>query len=148
MNKKQHDCTIEKIVEPRQTVFTFIWSDLQEADKHRIRKSVPHYPGIFELFYKDKGGYVSFFIAKVWYSGLRDRIRECTDPELMKNPGRRKILNEKVCYYRYTVCENKADLFDAFYTLAVSLGFDAKDIPHTKRFPKMLIEEIPRRRKK
>lgn len=149
MTQKKNDCTIEKIVEPKQTVFTIIWSNLQVADKHEIRKSVPHYPGIFELYYKDeRGGYVSFFIAKVWYGGLRDRIRECTDPELMKNPQRREILETKQCFFRYTISENKADLFDAFYTLAVSLGINAKEIPHTNRYPRMIAEEIPRRRRK
>ncbi|MBN2440556.1 MAG: hypothetical protein JXJ04_04405 [Spirochaetales bacterium] len=102
--------------EDNSVYFIIHWSRIKKADKYDIIKHVPSVPGIFELYYLDyKKKLNLFFLSRAWYGGLRNSLRERTDPELEKDPNRRKILEDYDCYYRYTISQSFGDMSDILF---------------------------------
>ena len=98
--------------------FTVRWSPILKADRHQIIGSVPAVAGLFELYYQDKSGGLNLFhLGNAWYGGLRSWIRGATDPTVETDPGRRKILNDHPCYYRYCMSNSHPDIQDVLFFL-------------------------------
>lgn len=96
--------------------FTVRWSRLTLADKYRIVTGVPSVAGIYELYSMDEKKKLNLFhVASVWFGGLRNELRARTDPELEQDPVRRRILEERDCYYRYSLIENSDDMADILF---------------------------------
>jgi hypothetical protein len=108
--------TTIKAVEEGSAFYTVYWSRLAKVDKHRINGSVPAISGIYEIYYMDRAGKLNYFaVAKTWYGGLRYAIRTKTDPELEENPGRKRILDEEDCYYRWSGVTSSPDMDDLLF---------------------------------
>lgn len=108
--------TTIKSVEEEDAYYTIYWSRLAKADRHRIAGSVPAIAGIYEIYYMDRAKKLNHFaVAKTWYGGLRHAIRTKTDPELEEDPGRRRILDEEDCYYRWSAVSSNPDMDDLLF---------------------------------
>lgn len=100
--------------------YTIRWSPLAKVDKFEIIKKVPSVAGIYQLYFLDDHKSLTlFFMVRVWYGGLRVSLREHTDPLLVEDPKRRKILETRTCYYRYTILSSVKDMEDIFHILSL-----------------------------
>lgn len=134
VEKKEKDSTV---------YFTIHWSNLYKVEKYFIINSVPSVAGIFELYYMDeKKKLVLMFVSRVWYGGLRTRLRRITDPELTEHPKRKQLLENRSCYFRYTISQSFADMQDILFFFAGRYvpGVDA--VQHSGRYEEIFIEEI------
>jgi hypothetical protein len=107
--------------------FTVRWSRLILADKYGIITTVPSVAGIYELYSMDEKKKLNLFhVASVWFGGLRHELRVRTDPELEQDLARRRILEDRDCYYRYSLIENSDDMADILFF------FNRTYFPHTE----------------
>ncbi len=108
-----------KEVRERSVYFNVSWSRLRKCDKYEIIKSVPSEAGIFEMYYEDeKGKLCLFHVGKSWYGGLRNEIRLRADAELEKDPSRRAILEDRDCWYRWSLLSSSDDMADVLWFFA------------------------------
>ena len=122
--------------------YTVYWSSLRKADKHDIHRTVPSMSGIYELYYLDtKRALNLFYLAMAWYGGLRGSIREKTDVEIERDPGRCRILNERTCMYRYSIIQSFKDLSDVFYFFSRTYYPDKLDVEHSDRYDYIYVKE-------
>mgnify|MGYP001098251759 CR=1 FL=1 len=123
--------------------FTVRWSALQKVDKFTILKSVPAMAGIFELYYQDpKKKLIRFYIARVWIGGLRSTLRMITDSTLHEHLDWIDTLENKTCFFRYSLCSSFKDLVDVFYFFAETLYPGKKKTYHSRRFMDIRVNEI------
>ncbi len=125
-----------------EAYYTIIWSPLTEVDKFIILNKVPSMPGIFELYYMDEyRKLVCFYIARVWYGGLRGTIRDITDPLIVIDEKRKWVLENKKCYFRYSIVNSFADMEDLLHIFA-SKRLNPKLVPdHSGRYEELYIKE-------
>lgn len=119
------------------------WSEHTIVNRYRIAREVPARAGIFELSYKDeKGGSLKpFYMERVWLGGLRAEIRRASDPAEVTDPLRRGVLNNKKCYYRYTIVESKEDMLDLLNGYSSRLLPERKPPADSGRYEKIFIGE-------
>ena len=123
--------------------YTIQWSSLIKTDKYEIVKSVPSVTGFYELYYLDKKKTLNlFFMSEAWYGGLRNAIRERTDPEIEKNEARRKILNDFDVYYRYCICSSYPDIKDVVYFFVQTYFPQNTEITGSGRYEEIFVKEI------
>jgi len=123
--------------------FTVRWSPLQKVDKYTIVRSVPAVAGIFELYYKDNHHkLVRFYIAKVWIGGLRSHLRRITDPLLNEDEKWQKVLDERTCYFRYSVCQSYKDMSDVLYFFSETIYPNESRTDNSNRYPGISVHEI------
>ena len=122
--------------------FTLQWSGLQKSDKYTIINSVPAEAGIFELYYKDeRKKLVLMRVARVWYGGLRSRLRRVTDPELEQDERHVAILMKHEIFYRYSVIRSFDDMKDILYFFASRYTPGNDTIEHSGRYLEIFLEE-------
>jgi hypothetical protein len=110
---------VGKQVRGGDVFFTITWSPLAQADKFLINASVPAMAGIFELYYLDEKKKLRLIcIQRVWYGGLRSRLRMVTDPELAEDPKRKELLETHECYFRYSLTNSSEDMADILFFFA------------------------------
>ena len=136
---------VTKRVRGKAAYFTLWWSPLQKVDKITIINSVPSEAGIFELYYiDDKKKLVMMRVARVWYGGLRSRLRTVTDPELEKDERHKKILLERECYFRYTIITTFGDMQDVLFFFASRYTPKQNSVEHSGRYEEIfLLEKSP-----
>ncbi len=137
------EASLNKEVNEGNAYFTVRWSPILKADRHQIIGSVPAVAGLFELYYQDKsGGLNLFLLGNAWYGGLRSWIRGATDPTVETDPGRRKILNDHPCYYRYCMSNSHPDIQDVLFFLGDTY-FAGKN-PHqpSGRYENIFVNEV------
>ena len=118
------------------------WSALQKADKYDIIKTVPSVSGIYELYYMDEKKKLNlFYVSKAWYGGLRHSLRKLTDPELVRDPARHKVLNDYDCYYRYSLTNSYADMSDIIYFFARTYFPPSVKAEHSGRYIDIFVDE-------
>ena len=123
--------------------FTVYWSLIKKTDKYEINNNVPAVSGIYELYYQDQNKKLNlFFFARAWYGGLRNHLRERSDPELEKNIERKKILKDYECFYRYSQISSLADMADLYYFFACTNFPDYKDVFSSERYENIYVKEI------
>ncbi len=125
-----------------EAYYTVVWSPLAEVDKFIILNKVPSMPGIFELYYMDEyKKLVCFYIARVWYGGLRGTIRDITDPLIVIDEKRKYVLETRKCYFRYSIVNSFADMKDLIHIFAVK-RLDPGFVPdHSGRYDELYIKE-------
>lgn len=134
---------IEKQVDEGAVYFTLFWSALQKARKFDIISKVPEQAGVLELYYMDENHRLfPMYTQRVWYGGLRSRLRRITDPELVTDTKHRGILEKYNCYYRYTLTENMGDMLDIIYFFSLSYLPDCEPPEHSGRYEKIFVEEV------
>ncbi|MBI9104148.1 MAG: hypothetical protein JEY99_17155 [Spirochaetales bacterium] len=132
------DC---KVVDGK-AYYTLAWSPLTRVDKYSILKKVPAMSGIYELYYYDEHkNLFCFFICRVWYGGLRGAIREATDPLIVMNPKRKAVLEERECFFRYTVVTSFADIRDLMNLLGMKRGNPETAPPDSDRYEELFFKE-------
>jgi hypothetical protein len=57
-------------------------------------------------------------VARAWYGGLRNSIRETTDPELVRNGKHRGLLAEYETWYRFAPVRSFGDMSDLMFFFA------------------------------
>jgi hypothetical protein len=123
--------------------YTVFWSALRKADRYEIISSVPSVPGIFELYYQDEHKQMNlFFVSKAWYGGLRNWLRKATDATLEENPGRRKLLTDHDCYYRYVEISSYGDMSDVLFFFAETYFPHANRVQSSGRYPNIFVNEV------
>ena len=133
---------VSKITRGQDAYYTVSWSRLRKSDKYEIVKSVPSEAGIYELYYMDeKGKLCLFHVGKSWYGGLRNEIRLRTDAELEKDPAHRVILEERDCWYRWSLVSASDDMADIIFFFAGTYRLDAK-VHHSGRYRNIFINEV------
>lgn len=107
---------LEKHVEHGDMYYTLYWSLLRKAEKYDIIRHVPSIAGLYELYYMDEHNRIHLMcLARVWYGGLRNRLRADTDPTIVMDPKYREILETYDVYYRYTATESMSDMVDVLH---------------------------------
>ncbi len=110
------DPVISKSVAKGNAYYTVRWSVLRQADKFDILNSVPSVSGIFELYFVDRNRTLNYIdVYRAWYGGLRNTLRELTDPLITKIPGLRDLAKRKLLVYRYSLSNSNADMADIIY---------------------------------
>ena len=133
----------KKKVKDEEVFYTVKWSPLTKVDKFEIIKKVPSVAGIYELFYEnEKKNIIPFFLAWVWYGGLRISLRETTDPTLVKDEKRKEVLENKTCLYRYSILSSVEDMQDIFHYLALRRVPPSQVPEHSGRYLEIFVEEI------
>jgi hypothetical protein len=134
---------VQKLVRGAAAYFTVSWSRLSKSDKYDIIKSVPSEAGIYELYYKDeKDKLCLFYVGKSWYGGLRNELRARTDVELEKDPARRAILDEKNCWYRWTLISSSDDMADILWFFAQTYLPGTLSVKASGRYERVYVKEI------
>ena len=119
--KERGEAVTGKQVYRGDVYYTVGWSRLSRVNKMDILNKVPAVAGIYELYYQDpRKKLILFYMARVWYGGLRGSLRENTDPLLVEEPRRKKVLEEKDCFYRYTMVSSVQDMEDILHYFALS----------------------------
>ena len=133
----------KKKVKDEEVFYTVKWSPLTKVDKFEIIKKVPSVAGIYELFYEnEKKNIIPFFMAWVWYGGLRISLRETTDPILVEDPKRKEVLENKTCLYRYSILSSVEDMQDIFHYLALQRVPPSRVPEHSGRYLEIYVEEL------
>jgi len=133
---------IVKEIEDDAVYFIIYWSRLTKADKYDIIRNVPSVPGIFELYYMDEKKKLNlFFLSRAYYGGLRNTIRQRTDPELEDDVDRRRVLNKYDCYYRYTVTQSHMDMTDILFFFKRTYNPNDTKVQDSGRFEQIFVEE-------
>jgi len=107
---------ITKSVAKGNAYYTVQWSSLRRADKFEILNVVPSVSGIFELYYVDRARTLNYIdVYRAWYGGLRNSLRELTDPIITRIPGLRDLAKRRLLVYRYSQSNSNADMADVLY---------------------------------
>lgn len=132
-----------KLEDKGDAYYTVYWSRIAKADKYRINGSVPAFSGIYEIYYMDDRGKLNYLsVAKTWYGGLRYALRTRTDPELEEDEGRKKILDEHDCYYRYSAVSSTLDMDDLlFFFEQVHFPGRSRQV-HSGRYRRIHVREL------
>ena len=80
-------------------------------------------------------------VSRVWYGGLRSRLRRLTDPELEEDPRRRELLEKYDCYYRYSVIHSMDDMQDILYFFASRYTPGKGKMQHSGRYAEIYLRE-------
>lgn len=122
--------------------FSINWSPLEGISRRRINAAVPSMPGIWELYYLENSRIPRLLkMGAAWRGGLRHKLRFESDPEQPANSVHRGLLEGGDCYYRYTICEIRDDLIDAYTVIASIRGWDIGEIEQTGRHLEIRIRE-------
>jgi hypothetical protein len=134
---------VQRREKAKAVYYTVNWSRLRKADKYDIVKSVPSEAGIYELYYlDDKGKLCIFHVGKSWYGGLRNELRERTDAEMEKDARRKEILEEKDCFYRWSLLSNSDDMADLLYFFAQTWLPGTLTVHHSGRYEQIYVNEV------
>ncbi|MCF7929739.1 MAG: hypothetical protein K9L68_14075 [Spirochaetales bacterium] len=134
-----------KRVKDDDAYYEIIWSKLFKTDKYQITTEVPSVSGLIELFYQQPGGRMAlFFLALVWYGGVREEIRKLTDPVLEEDDARREILEKYDIYYRFAQVESFPDLKDILFFFKEELEYPNESIEHSGRYERIFVLEKSR----
>ena len=137
------DPTVKKKVDGTSAYYTIQWSPLEKVDKYTIITSVPSEAGIFELYYLDDKKKLNLMrMSRVWYGGLRSRLREITDPTLVEDENWKNILETKECYYRYSVMQSRDDMQDIVFFFAGRYAPKDTSIEHSGRYEDIYLQEL------
>ena len=127
--------------------FTITWSPFQKADKFIINASVPALAGIFELYYSDDKKKLNLIcIQRVWYGGLRSRLRSATDPDLAEDPKRKELLSSHDCYFRYSLTNSSEDMADILFFFASVRPVASGTAKPSGRYGTVFVKEISQNR--
>ncbi len=133
---------VSRLTKGQDVYYTVSWSRLKKADKYEIVKSVPSEAGIYELYYMDdKGKLCLFHVGKSWFGGLRNEIRLRTDSELEKDEAHRTILEERDCWYRWSLVSASDDMADIIFFFASTYQLAAK-VRHSGRYRNIFVNEV------
>jgi hypothetical protein len=134
---------VGKLVRKRDAFFTVYWSRLKKSDKYEIVKSVPSEAGIYELYYMDdKKKLCLFHVGKSWYGGLRNELRARTDVELETDLGRRALLEEHDCWYRWSLLSNSDDMADIIFFFAQTYFPGILTVHASGRYEHIYVKEV------
>jgi hypothetical protein len=134
---------VQKKEKARNAYFTVSWSRLKKADKYDIVKSVPSEAGIYELYYMDdKGKLCLFHVGKSWYGGLRNELRERTDAEMERDAARKEILEERDCYYRWSLLSSSDDMADLLFFFAQTWQPGTTTVHASGRYEHIYVNEV------
>jgi hypothetical protein len=134
---------VEKLVKGDKVFFTISWSRLRKSDKYDIIGAVPSEAGIYELYTKDDKGKLNLFhVGKSWYGGLRNEIRQRTDPLLEEDPTRKELLEESDCWYRWSLISNSDDMADILWFFARTYFPRRTEVQPSGRYANVFVKEV------
>jgi hypothetical protein len=133
---------VQKSVRAGSVYFTVSWSRLRKCDKYEIIRSVPSEAGIFEMYYKDdKGKLCLFHVGKSWYGGLRNELRMRSDAEMEKDAARKAILEDRDCWYRWSLLSSSDDMADILFFFAQTHLPGTRTVHHSGRYARIFVNE-------
>ncbi|NOY10458.1 MAG: hypothetical protein GXP33_16615, partial [Spirochaetes bacterium] len=134
---------VTKKIDGTNVYYTVRWSKFAKAEKYSIITGVPGMSGIFELYYQDKKKKLNLFrVQRAWFGGLRNAIRAVSDPLLETDVKIKDILENHVCYYRYSVLESYKDLADVLFFFSETYFPKRYAVESSGRFLKIFLQEI------
>ena len=138
------ECVISG-AEKNGDIYYFVkWSPIAKAEKYDIIAKVPALAGIFEIYWMDESKRLRlFYLDKINYGGLRSELRQVTDPELCgNNEKRKKILEEKEIYYRYSFTDSARIMDDViWFFMQTYFPKDAPAVNHSGRYKNIFLKE-------
>jgi hypothetical protein len=135
--------SVHRLVEGDRVYFTISWSPLRKSDKYDIVKSVPSEAGLYELYTMDEKGKLNLFhVGKSWFGGLRNEIRLRTDPILEDDPGRKALLEEADCWYRWTLVSSSDDMADILWFFGITYFPHRVGVKPSGRYAKVFVKEV------
>jgi len=133
----------KKVDREGEAYYTVRWSPLIEVDKYKIIRAVPAVAGIFELYYQDDyKKLIRFYMARVWIGGLRSSLRRITDLTLNDEKKWQDVLENKKCFFRYSICHSYMDLTDVLYFFAETFFPDEEKTENSNRYAGISVDEI------
>jgi hypothetical protein len=135
--------SVHKRVEGDRVYFTISWSPLRKSDKYDIVKSVPSEAGLYELYSMDEKGKLNLFhVGKSWYGGLRNEIRQRTDPELEDDAEKRARLEDSDCWYRWTLVSSSEDMADILWFFGTTYFPGRVGVKPSGRYAAVFVKEV------
>ena len=142
MRSRQAAASCVKSVDGPHVHDSIYWSRLHLVDKYHIRTTVPSVAGLYELYFKDdRGRLVLFRVAKTWFSGVRNALREATDIDLIEDKTLSAILDERSCLYRYCEMGSEPDMDDVVYFLEQTYLPGSREWRHSGRYDRIYLDE-------
>jgi hypothetical protein len=103
---------------------------------------VPSEAGIFEMYYKDdKGKLCLFHVGKSWYGGLRNELRMRSDAEMEKDAARKAILEDRDCWYRWSLLSSSDDMADILFFFAQTYLPGSTTVHSSGRYEHIYVNE-------
>ena len=81
-------------------------------DRWIINRIVPSEAGMFQLWVREGRGLVLIATEPTYYGGLRNTLREVIDELAPSGARLRKIIDDRECWFRFSVCPVKEFLQD------------------------------------
>ncbi len=81
-------------------------------------------------------------MGKSWYGGLRNEIRIRVDAELEKDAARRSILEDRDCWYRWSLLSSSDDMADLLFFYAETYMPGATTVRPSGRYDHIYVNEI------
>ena len=123
--------------------FIVHWSTLRKADRHDIISVIPSVPGVYELYYRDERKVMRLVrVARAWYGGLRNTLREVTDPDLQKDTELAPLWAEYDAYYRFVPVPSHADMADLLFFFAETYFPRQTSKQPSGRYEHIYVEEV------
>jgi hypothetical protein len=118
------------------------WSPLILADRWTINAKVPSVGGIYEIYRMDDHNHLRMLtVGDTHYGGLRTELRRLTDPELVNDPGIKKILEEEQIWFRYAPSNSAAVMADVVWFFRKTYFPENPGFEHSGRYEKIYMNE-------
>jgi hypothetical protein len=118
------------------------WSPLSKADRWSINAKVPSVAGVYEIYWMDDHEHLRMLsVGQTHYGGLRSELRRLTDPELIKDPDVKKMLEDEKVWFRYAPCNSAAMMSDVIWFFRKTYFPDKPGVDHSGRYEKLYMNE-------
>lgn len=136
------EAIIEKKTRKKNVYFTISWSEFLPMEKHLINNKVPSIAGIFELYYLDANKTLQFIGRdRAYYGGLRNTLRQISDPALSSVVAMEAVPSDKALYFRYSHVESQDDMDDLLFFLEQTRFSEQDVFDHSGRYTNIYVNE-------
>lgn len=148
MVRRAYEPTILKRIRNQSAYFTVRWSRLWPAEKHLINDSVPSVGGIYELYLKDKNNTLNLLgRGRAYYAGLRNTLRDFTDPLFPRSLGGKPVPQDKDLVFRYSCTTSHEDMSDVLFFFAARTAESSREEAEPSgRYEMIYVNEVSRDR--
>jgi hypothetical protein len=126
----------------RDVHYFISWSPLTVAERWTINAKVPAVAGVYEIYWMDDHKHLRMFsVGDTHYGGLRSELRRLTDPELISEPGAKKILEDEEVWFRYAPSYSAAAMADVVWFFRKTYFPENPGVSHSGRYERMYMTE-------
>jgi hypothetical protein len=119
------------------------WSPLTLADRWTINAKVPAVGGVYEIYWMDAHKHLRMLmVGDTHYGGLRSELRRLTDPELIRKPEMRRILENEEIWFRYSPTDSAAVMADVVWFFRKTYFPENPGVFHSGRYERIFMKEF------